>query len=93
MVSVPRQGSVPGYQLNLWDRQLAHWSIAPRVSRADVGTIPAPASLSQDFPQTTAQDPSTKCSNQPIATLPAFGRLSLRLWRLFAPISPGGTQL
>ena len=25
--------------------------------RADVGTIPAPASLSQDFPHTTVQDP------------------------------------
>jgi hypothetical protein len=36
---------------------LVHWRIAPRVSRADVCTIPAPASLSQDFPHTTVQDP------------------------------------
>jgi hypothetical protein len=59
-------------------------------SRSDKSLI-SEAACGRSIPKRRRRTPTTKCSNQPIATLPAFGRLSLLLWRQFAPISPGGT--
>ena len=60
--------------------------------RADVGTIPAPGSLSQDFPHTTVQDPEHHVLESLDCHMPAFA-LRRYVCSLYLPRSLGKAPL